>query len=268
MECTKFNRKDRQGYDRICLPKALMDKLWKQPNPGDVNALYLFYRYVALWQKTDQPKAENKYCMKGLHWGKDRFSRAQKSLFELGLIQRVQVRHVDGYVKHWYVKVNMVWDDKTHYNTENSIVVQKRRDQLQVLKTTCSKQDTNTLKTNNSVVRDFTNHFPKQWKNNVPLKKALQDYIEYCTQRGKKLTPITIEKLAKKLTGFGSAQKVIEAINRTIVNGWSGIYPEKVNQPKDGSNMKPPIYDNGIKYIYDKKDGLYHHCVSGEIYIP
>jgi len=47
--------------------------------------------------------------------------------------------------------------------------------------------------------------------------------------------------------------------------GWLDDPKEmKAQRPK---GMKPYIIDDGIKYdLWD--DGMYHHCVTGETYIP
>ena len=75
----------------VIIPKQVFEIILKQDNPGDLIGLYSFYYYTAKWQKTNQPKCTNTYCMKGLQYGEVRFMRAKKKLMEIGLIESVKI---------------------------------------------------------------------------------------------------------------------------------------------------------------------------------
>ena len=43
---------------------------------------------------------------------------------------------------------------------------------------------------------------------------------------------------------------------------------EEQNSSNGKRQEKPPIFDDGIKYVWDQEIGRYKHSVSGEVYIP
>jgi hypothetical protein len=86
MKRTKGTEKVETGYEkRIYISTALWDTFLKQPNGMDAFVLYGFYQYTGIWQGTDQPKATDGYCMKGLRWSDRKFRRAKTALIELDL---------------------------------------------------------------------------------------------------------------------------------------------------------------------------------------
>lgn len=93
---------------RISLSKELIDIFLEQSDPIDVMGLYIFYRQTVLWQKTDQVRATDDFCMKGLKLGRVRFDRAKKVLKNLGLIRQVvKGRTINNFGKY-YIKVNYI----------------------------------------------------------------------------------------------------------------------------------------------------------------
>lgn len=94
----------------IIISKTTTDILLKSTHPGDAMALYWFYYQTAKWQKTNQPKAADNYCMKGLNWGYEKFQRAQKILIENKLIKRVRITNNLGRVTGWFIHVNFIWN--------------------------------------------------------------------------------------------------------------------------------------------------------------
>ena len=104
------------------LSKALLDQFLSKENPDDLISLYCFYYYTAKWQKTNQPKATDSFCMSGLHWGYEKFKKAKSKLIEMGLIEKIQSRE-KGMITAWYVKVNFIWTaskiNQSNQNYEN-----------------------------------------------------------------------------------------------------------------------------------------------------
>ena len=104
-----YKTMDDISEELIIIPKATMDLLLKQTNPGDLIALCTFYYYIAKCQQTNKPKANNNYCMKGLGWGKDKFSKAKSKLKELKLIQDVTARNETTYkITGHYIHVTFI----------------------------------------------------------------------------------------------------------------------------------------------------------------
>ena len=90
-----------------------MDRIMELDKWTDVLSLYMFYYYTAKWQKTNQPKASNSYCMKGLEWGNVRFNQSKKSLIDLGLVEQVKTVGGTGQVTGWYMKMNYILKQDT-----------------------------------------------------------------------------------------------------------------------------------------------------------
>lgn len=82
--------------------------LFQEENGADALALYMFYYYTAKWQKTNSVFATKDYCMKGLHWGSQRFINAKRLLIDLELVEEV-VKRDGGKVIGWYVQLKYVW---------------------------------------------------------------------------------------------------------------------------------------------------------------
>lgn len=93
-------------YRPVVINKATYDRLLKTPKPADAIALYNFYYYTSVWQETNQPKATDGYCMKGLKIGKTRFRNAKKALIKLGLIQAIKYVNKESKFEGHYIKVN------------------------------------------------------------------------------------------------------------------------------------------------------------------
>jgi hypothetical protein len=114
MERTKFTTQPLpQLYnvedEPIVLSKCLLDILLKQPNCSDLIALYTFYYYTAKWQKTNQPKSTADYTAQGMGWSIKRVKRCKKRLIEIGLIESIVSKNMEGKVSGHFVKINFVW---------------------------------------------------------------------------------------------------------------------------------------------------------------
>ena len=73
------------GY--AIIPSAALHKLFKHGKLGvDAVALFNFYYYTGLWQKTNKPMATRSYVKKVFGWGSDRFYYADRLLKDSGLI--------------------------------------------------------------------------------------------------------------------------------------------------------------------------------------
>lgn len=88
---------------------------------ADAFALYNFYCYVASWQQTNDVKATDEFCMKGLYWGRTRFFRAKKLLAESNIVSAVTKRSDEGKIKGHYVHVRP--HKKRSSRTKNDSVV-------------------------------------------------------------------------------------------------------------------------------------------------
>ena len=92
-------------FRNISIPKATIDKILKIKRPKDALALYLFYYYTAIWQKTSKPHCTTQYASKGLECDKSIIQKNKKRLIELGLIEDVRIVNKHGRVEGYYIHV-------------------------------------------------------------------------------------------------------------------------------------------------------------------
>jgi len=96
----------------IILPKATMDHLLRLEKPSMPIALYMFYYYTAIWQKTNQPKCTTDYSAKGLKTSVVTIRKAKKQLMKIGLIEDV-VEKQDTKITGHYIHV-MFYEGESH----------------------------------------------------------------------------------------------------------------------------------------------------------
>lgn len=82
-----------------------MSRLLNLGENSDAMTLYMFYLYTSKYQDQKSVKATDTFCMRGLHWGKDRFYRAKKLLQEDGWIEEDIKRDKTNRITAHYVKV-------------------------------------------------------------------------------------------------------------------------------------------------------------------
>jgi len=89
----------------IYITKITLDRLKDEPNSGDCLALYAWYCYTAVWQKTNIVWANVSYMAKLIKWNISKVRRVRKQLLELKLIEDVQVKDKKGIFGKRYVRV-------------------------------------------------------------------------------------------------------------------------------------------------------------------
>ena len=63
------------------------------------------------------------------------------------------------------------------------------------------------------------------------FKTAFDDYRQMRKEKKKPLTPISISRLFKQFREWGETPS-IAAINKSVTNGWTGVFPVIVNAPR------------------------------------
>ena len=219
----------------IIIPKAVFDILLKENNSGDLIALYSFYYYTAKWQKTNQIKATNSYCQKGLNIGETRLLKAKTILINLGLIKNIKI-----YKGGWYIKIMYIIKSKILKEEP-----EKQDSYKNPKKQGLGKQGINALSSNNKNALSSNNkktktkkplieYFPNKWKKNISFQELINDYITHRKEKKSNMTTIACERLAKKLTKW-TIQKASEAIENTLENGYTGVF-EPLNTKSKSSN--------------------------------
>ena len=165
----------------IVFSKPLMDLFLTRARPGDLIALYSFYYYTAKWQGTNQPKATDVYCQKGLKWGYAKFNTAKKELLKLGLIKLIRGRDKDqGFITGWYIKVQFIWKKETvanitkHKNPCSNVVVKTQEPYF----TSSCDRSINALSTNNKNALSTITPAQKKYKLYRPLARKLAVIIQ------------------------------------------------------------------------------------------
>lgn len=74
-------------------------------NGGAGLSLYLHYFWTALRQDTNQPRATDGYCMKGLGWGRDKLRSAKAVLIDMGVVEYLRKRDEKGVLESSYVRL-------------------------------------------------------------------------------------------------------------------------------------------------------------------
>ena len=113
------NKKPYYKEKPIVISPSIINLLQPQENFSDLLALYIFYCHIANWQKTNQPRATIEYTAKGMSWGIDKVRLRKKRLLELGLIESVQRRGLNGNMLKQYIRVNYIWTKESILNAYN-----------------------------------------------------------------------------------------------------------------------------------------------------
>lgn len=95
----------------INLNTTTVYRILQAENGGDALALYTFYCATATRQGKQPMKALDSFCRKGLHWGRDRFEAAYKTLSNLKVVEKCRKRNPDGTLKSAYILVHYLQNE-------------------------------------------------------------------------------------------------------------------------------------------------------------
>lgn len=93
----------------------------------------------------------------------------------------------------------------------------------------------------------FKNHFPEEWYKNPEFKNLMVDFILHRKQKKSPITPIAAKRLANKLTKF-PIEVAIEGIEKTLENGYTGIFPEEKKEKPKSTNSIGKRNESNHKY--------------------
>lgn len=234
----------------IVISKKLIDTLLQFKNRfSDLFALYCFYYYTAKWQHTDQPKVTTNYTATGIGWGRDKVIHIKSILKRLGLIEDIVQHDSNGRIIGHFIKIYFVW------STTPLVLPRQVNPDINAL---------NPNKRKYSVFDDFIKLFPNNWQSNKPFQKSIQDFIIHRKEKGKSLTPLACTRLANHLSQY-KLPIVIQAIEKSIYNGWTGVFPESIESSKD-NKYKPPYKEWEGRRYYLCPDGEYRNR-AGSLFI-
>jgi hypothetical protein len=92
----------------------------------------------------------------------------------------------------------------------------------------------------------FLEKFPKEWKENISFQESLTGFITHRIEKGLAPTDESCKRNAKKLLKY-SIYTAIKALENSIENSYTGVFPESVNE-KNYSNYSGR--NNSSKRIY------------------
>ncbi len=261
---------DRYQYDfndePIILSKPILDLLMHEPKQADLLALYIFYYSTAKWQRTSQPKATTSYVAQGLGWTEERVQKIKKRLKELQLIEDIRIHTVGNRINGHFIKIhlNVHTTPPSYQGVEspggNSYIEVYNNKNIRRI----SKDDI-TL----SMFDNFWELYPKK----VDKGKALTSWKKICnkpsSQRPKWKEVKTAILRQKSSERWQNPEFIPNPTTWLNQSRWLDDPKEMKSYKRNNfaSHMKPYIIDDGIQYDLGP-DGKYHHCVTGEIYIP
>lgn len=253
--------------DLLILNKTTIDTLMELDNCADCIALYVFYYKTAKWQKTNQVKASDEYVKKCLKWGRDKIAKTKTTLKENGLIEIVQTRK-DNKISGWYIKVGYLVNKK---KIEDCKVRVNNTQNQQVGNPTSTDEDINALKqyikcleTENKMLKE--EKAPKKKSATVasllgetnislPVREKLLDFLAYRKEIKKPLkSERSIRSLLKQVETQEQAHgafAVIDVIDRSIQNGWQGLFFDKIQQGKQQQNRRAEELDSFYRMADD-----------------
>ena len=258
----KINTDNENGilYDSSDLPMVISHSVFslflKCDDPTTCGMVYLFYCHTAMYQKTNQVWATSSFVQKGLKIGKIKFNRAKKQLLKYGLIEDVLKRDKKNRkIKKHYIKINFIWKEKTvqqllkikNHTPENNPIDTKNHTpvfspvdnqptnalSVLILNALSNKRDFGKLTANN--LEDLfilsIQKLPKRIQTeNIII--SMYEFFQYKKEIKKPIkTKIGVTKLMNNLKDF-SEKEIIKAIDDSIANGWSGIFPKKQGYTK------------------------------------
>lgn len=94
------------------------------------------------------------------------------------------------------------------------------------------------IKNNNTKTTDFS--FLTDFFNNDPFKQTLDEFRDHRKSLKSKMTPRAEKMLIKKLAELSNnnAKTAIEIMERSILNGWRGVFPLKNQKQKEPEKIK------------------------------
>ena len=218
----------------VFLTKPTLDRFLKEENPGDLIALYTFFYYTAKWQQTNIVKATSGYVKKGLKWGIVRLTNTEKTLIDMGFIQKIKRRDKNGKITGWYVKVNYIFMRSTVENILET--VQKPL----VDETTSCKQETNALSNGNINALSTNKETPT-----VAPPFSFQEELEKLQTSSWKPNKIIALYFSKK--GF-------QFQNRAQ---WKSEYNRNLRPSKDLEGYSGAQIDRVMNYLEESSQGKY-----------
>lgn len=75
--------------------------------------------------------------------------------------------------------------------------------------------------------------FPDLWANSPEFMSTWNEYVQYRKESRKQITPRAAQMLIKKITAY-SIPVAIAALNKSIENSWTGVFPESVKTTPNG----------------------------------
>jgi hypothetical protein len=254
-----------KNEEPIVISKPTSDRLLQLDRPADAMALYWFYYYTAKWQHSNTPHANNHYITTGLKWTAARLTRAKNDLICLGLIEQPP-RQWNPKTKHIgcpQIKINFIWWDKkriasyspcnpTPYEIQGSRKSKAVGNEPIKGSTSSIKGSTSSIKGSTSSINkkkcfsekdsfdpeDLPTHLGKD----PSIAEAWLRYVQSRREKKQKITQIAYKMLVKKMMSR-TPKEIVDALDRSVMNGWTGVFFNNDNPAKGTYRQSPSQLD-------------------------
>jgi len=218
--------------------KISFDKLLKLTSPyprvaGALIRLYIFYLDTSQWQNTNCIYCTNKYASKGLQWDIKKLHSLRKILCKIGLIKPIVRRKKNCKIQSHYLYV------KNILNVVSSAPIFHA---VEKAPSNAYNSQFNITYNSKSWIwpskKSFLSLFPRDWLRHKSFKEAAEDYYDHRIQKSKKnFTANAAKRVANKLIKCRSCSASSDALNNSVENGWTGVFP-KVDNDELGKEVK------------------------------
>jgi hypothetical protein len=282
----------------LVISKSLIDMFLKEPNTGDLIALYTFYYYTAKWQKTNTARATTNYTAEGLDWSADRVRRAKKVLLQMGLIQDVQTKNEQGQITGNFVFVRFVWSDNSIKKIQETTLPENRRvEKLEAnalsvykgnaLSTVSEPEKASTINRRTRTKPlppeppiPFIDKFPTTYQQNPTFVKTWDTFYKQRKVSKAPLTDDAVKRIVTKLKDNcgDDIEHVIQCLDSSIECGYRGVFIDRkrtvINkdfkqpslpyqeEPKKTRFITPHPHDRNENIDYSYLEDSYPHRLN------
>jgi hypothetical protein len=260
MERTREERHE-HGFEGVFIPFEVLI------HPALTNTEKILYGFIRNLSATEKGCfATREYLAGCLNIKKDTITKALSNLMYYELIKELKTDSYTGrmlYPNPDYIDIflRMITEGKS-YKKINKALVEKSYPPLK--KFLAPYYTTYNIKKDSKIPHEkiIFNYLPDDWKNNSTFMQSLESYATHRRQKkvGGSLTQEAAKRMAMNLAKY-SVEVCTVALMNSVENGWTGVFPDKVELPRaeesvdDVSVQESPrdIIYNVFKATYAKK---------------
>lgn len=240
--------------------------LLKEENTAELLTLYLFYLHIRKKENTEYFKCPVSFIMSSLKWGRDKVRKYKKILIELGFIYDGCVKNENGKVIQWLVGIRYI--DKNHGGVcfqgggKRKEKTKKRKQKKKGDKKEKKRKEINKEKKSPFFARENNNkielimdkinsELSKEFIKNKTFQNNLKDWLLIRKEKRSPVTETVIKRFINRTKTF-PIEIMTQALENSANNGWTGCFPEKVNNKiTKPNNTTTNGYQSGTRKFKD-----------------